>query len=151
MNKENVLKLANLLDAIEEDRFDMGGWNCGTAACIGGWAEALAADEEREARRSQPLSPGQVLLSVYAFDTESINPDAAEGEAAKWLGVDLPWAKGNIFYVMNGHASYYVSDPKGFYAHKFISSKRAAAVLRHWAVTGDLDWSVQGLSHDEPA
>lgn len=40
MNKECMLQLADYLDALPEEKFDMDNW-CGTACCIAGHAQKL--------------------------------------------------------------------------------------------------------------
>jgi hypothetical protein len=47
MNIDNMLALADLLDSVPPENFDMLEWHvvrqrCGTVACIGGWATDLA-------------------------------------------------------------------------------------------------------------
>lgn len=53
MNKDRLLKLADFLDTVPDDRFDMHTWAsggfepeaCGTVACAAGWACTIFKDE----------------------------------------------------------------------------------------------------------
>lgn len=38
MNKERLLKLADFLDTVPAEKFDLRTWQCGTTACAVGWA-----------------------------------------------------------------------------------------------------------------
>lgn len=91
MNVENMLKLADFLDNLPEKKFDMRQWfaervedkglgglrkridhfnvgnECGTTACIAGWAATLAVPDLKD--RSQRFS--------------------IEGEARRWLGLTI--------------------------------------------------------------
>jgi len=46
MNKENLIKVKDLIDGVPEEKFDMTDWavehSCGTAFCIAGYATILA-------------------------------------------------------------------------------------------------------------
>jgi hypothetical protein len=53
MHTERLLKLADFLDTLDENRFNLRGWvsedfepnKCGTVACACGWAGVIFADE----------------------------------------------------------------------------------------------------------
>lgn len=106
MNVTNLTRLADLLESPEaEGHFDIGTWfsykmpsrisgfairqqlhNCGTTACIGGWAAALGGEEgtignawsDKEVREWMGLPETGAYWSLcYAYPTESITPKQA--------------------------------------------------------------------------
>lgn len=78
--RDRVIRLRDFLAELPDERFDMGTWgaydvgtkklqhDCGTAACIGGWAERLfgrATDEPEAACASLGLDPCQGEALFY--------------------------------------------------------------------------------------
>lgn len=134
MNVENILKLAEVLESpAAEEHFDMSSWldhngdhdlpdeitynemikDCGTVACIAGWATVLAKGDEI------------VKEENYEF-----------GIGADYLDLEYTQAKHlftpGVFITVDGEeVSAYAATPK-----------QAAKVLRHLAATGEVDWDV---------
>ncbi len=119
-NKERLIQLAEVLESERaEKHFNMNTWfankryerpnkpmgiaiqDCGTIACIGGWAEVIA--------------------------NADLNWTDKQIEANKWL--DLTYAESDkLFY------------PVGYFGVN--NPKLAAKVVRHFAETGEVDWSI---------
>jgi hypothetical protein len=63
MHKERLLKLANFLETVEPERFDLSTWSdsnftpekCDTAACACGWATVIFKDEGFTLYNSMPM------------------------------------------------------------------------------------------------
>ena len=81
MNTENMLKLADLLDNVKPAKFNMGSWcqntdgedtsadhvgECGTTACIAGWAVVVAIPEP--IKRIEVLGDDQSGIAEFARD-----------------------------------------------------------------------------------
>lgn len=121
MNKANVLKLAQIIEAQKDiahfnadEGFNMASYlhPCGTPSCIAGFAayEALIEmgdDEEEAILRAKGLVP----------------------EAANWLGCD------HIEITELFH-------PPHIEAWEYITPQEVAKVLRHFAETGQIDWTL---------
>jgi hypothetical protein len=95
MNKENILKVAdaienaslakkqgigfNMINFFSEDRYDQTGNECGTTACIAGWAVAMEVGKEiqnmtnldikTKARRILGLTDSEASDLFYAHDS----------------------------------------------------------------------------------
>lgn len=127
MNKDNILKLAAIIEPLEnidtiygrrsKRQFAMNYimFDCGTPACIAGWAASCS-----HCRRN-----------IRDFDVV--------GDAAKWLGVDRDWAYENLFFPTE-HNAQLRGDGEVNYDN--ITAKVAAACLRELATfdalpTGD--------------
>lgn len=137
MNVERILAVA---DAIEQhtipwlgfnmsnykavDLVDHTGHDCGTTACIAGWANAIR-------------------LSLKATEPARAGWSEHDG-AADWLGIyEDNWPSDSIsdqlFYARN-HPDYQASDTKTCWDK--ISADQAVRTLRHLAATGNVDWTV---------
>jgi hypothetical protein len=136
MNTENILAVA---DAIEQHTIpwlgfnmtgykttgpDMTGHNCGTSACIAGWANAI------RLRLSQ--------------NTHIVNGWCEHDEAANWLGIEAYSGFGydstadQLFYARN-HPDYGNGAEACW---STIPAAQAVRTLRHLAATGNVDWTV---------
>lgn len=129
MNKQNILRLADALDNVELAKSHNIGFNmatfvstfdidrtehdCGTVACIAGWAVAMFGHNGKP--RASPLS----AMKLNNFPTP-------EEHATRTLGLSYVTAQ-SLFYP--GNPRYHQITPKV-----------AAATLRHLAETGVVDW-----------
>jgi hypothetical protein len=127
MNTQNITLLANLIEALPPERFNMRFWatqvgneaamvtaadlihDCGTCACIGGWAQALA---------TPPGERVDVRLGLTGDPTNA---------AAKWLGIDD-----------DQHLIEQLFMPDLDWAS--ITQAQAVATLRRLAETGEVQW-----------
>ena len=133
MNPERILAVADAIEkhTIPELGFNMGyffghdgelpdlsGHNCGTTACIGGYARTL------------------MVGSVHKADQGSYELD--EG---KWLDIDFTTVN-QLFYASNHPAA---NKSNGTWATEFksITPEQAVRTLRHLAATGTVDWTVE--------
>ena len=92
MNTKRALKLAQVLESLDEEQFDMGTWrqsaSCGTVGCIAGWAVELFAKE-----RHVPGGPSVGSLADHALDISALvasalfMPDGAEESYANVVEV----------------------------------------------------------------
>jgi hypothetical protein len=123
MNKERVLALAELIEkqphvGKEEETtegFDMAQWfhPCGTPACIAGWTLALKYGDWTPALQDKRGAGG------------------VEADAADYLGLEGTQSA-QLFFV--GHeAEKSLAD---------VTPQDAAKLLRHFAETGKVDWSI---------
>ena len=96
---EKILELANFIEALPPEQFDMGDFEC----CIAGWALHL---------------DGQDVLAPLLTGSPSTR-------ARDLLGIDGDRAS-NLFF---------------FGIHYHPTTKEAARVLRHLAITGEVDWN----------
>jgi hypothetical protein len=138
MNKENILKLAEVLESpAAEKHFCMGTWfndrahedglpinetfahsinNCNTTACIAGWCAVLAVPDRIVGRKN------------------------SEWEGHTWNG-DTVFEVGRAYLELDPNAAERLFAPRGR-AIAEDDPKQAAKVLRHLAETGEVDWSV---------
>lgn len=123
MNKENLTLLADTVEALEPPKFDMRHWLfpddknsclCGTPSCLWGWAEWL--------RRDKP-------------EKIEITPEYS-GNVDEWLGLDL-YQSDALFIPEDPTARY-----SGDHFRRTITPAHAAAVVRHFRDTGEIDWRV---------
>ena len=132
MNTDRILILANFIESLPDERLDMHLWasdgddenldqatatvlhNCGTAACIGGWTEALFNPDALQFRGTRGLW----------------SPDAPlpKDSAGTLLGLTVAQAH-DLF--MPPHTSGAWSD---------ITPAIAADTLRRLAETGQVEW-----------
>ena len=122
MNKERIRHLADVIERQPDAQAKLGAGfcmrkffhECGTPACIAGWAHALFSD------------PVDDALHFRASYSDEI------------LG--LSRRQGDLLFEPDNEHAYFgaVYGETGY-----VSAKRAAAVLRHLADTGEVDWSVR--------
>ena len=127
MNKERIEIVAKVLDnlAIRDPRaFNMGMWlsqrienECGTVACIAGWAVAKKVESEGE--QLVRMGGGSFMTNKDCF-VRSV-PNVAQ----EWLGLDDDQA-GELFH--------------GSTAAGSGGARIGAACLRNLAATGVVDW-----------
>jgi len=115
MNKERILALADLIESQPEHRFDMNSSDnpaCGSAACIGGWADWMRMKVHKASIRANP---------VYVDFTA----------AANWLKMEE-----------NGREFQMLCFPEEIGGPNYRDISKAAAVraLRKLAETGEVDW-----------
>jgi hypothetical protein len=121
MNIERIRQLADVIAAqphtplAAESGFNMNNWThtCGSPACIAGWANFIRTDDD-----------GTFLGDMVA--------------AAAWLGINIRQAA-ELFQPDEPDKD----EPDDILSWSDITPAHAAAVLRHLAVTGQVDWSVQ--------
>ncbi len=100
------------------------GGHCGTPACIAGWTVAIGHDNPTSVQNNDAFDEARALLGLTL--TEGVS----------------------LFMPSKSVACYYTTDPE---SQKHISPARAAAVLRHLAYTGIIDWSIRPEERTEPA
>lgn len=122
MNRERLSELADAIEAGREDLdFNMVDWidDCGTTACIAGWACAVFAPKDWE----QMTAPHYTGLYPRAASDRGVIADVAAEEL--------------------GFANYLEARPLfNPTNHLAASRNQAVRVLRHAANTGTIDWSV---------
>lgn len=122
MNKERLLELADVIEhtphkqiklvdnfdrEITPTFFNMGVWHCGSAACIGGWTNAL-----------------------YNTSQWDCSEQAAQA-------LDLDELTSDLLFFPNGYAGW-----QHGWEYEYVTPAMAATVLRHFADTGIVDWSI---------
>jgi hypothetical protein len=152
MNKENLLKLAEVLESpAAEAHFNMATWldhfgahaldlssipikdaleDCGTVACIAGWAARLA-------KPNAVIKPGDIesIAKEFLGFADTSPGFSTETAEAVERGELLECCKSDDLFV-----------PNSTYMKK-ATAKDAAKVVRHLVETGEVDWSV---IDDEP-
>jgi hypothetical protein len=126
MNVDRILRVADAIEKheIKDLGFNMGsyysmleedksGYGCGTTACIGGWAMALA-------------YPGNYLERPWSRD-KSGAPVFTNEAAAEWLGLDDERA--TELMLQDG----VIID---------ATAAEAVRTLRHLAATGEVNWNL---------
>ena len=136
MNRENVLRLADAIETSDDftmnvywHMWPLGDSDCGTPACLAGHAAALYHRDHGGYVDSRPCATTH--LGVHHFSTERT--------AAVFLGIDgNRELQGELFRPERDDARHFAAAdaPDG------ITGSRAAAVLRHFAATGEVDWAV---------
>ena len=140
MNKERILKLADVVEQQESQNlyeatfngFDMRafitssknekGYYCTAPACIAGWA-------------------------IYTFAPERFGGTIGHRTGREVLGLTNQQAL-DLFSPTSPRSNY-LAKPG---AHDYIKPKQAAAVLRHFALTGKIEWDrFAHLSHEDIA
>ncbi len=122
MNRERITRLADRVEQLPDDRFTMSRYqyNCGTAACIAGHAVAQMMEDGLISK--MPESP----LYVPSLTKE-------------YLGISDPTMFNHLFKPEHPYALWAADNV----LHRgYISKRRAAAVLRYLAETGEVDWSI---------
>lgn len=121
MNKANLLQLADALEhGLPAMQFDMSYWlhttDCGTAGCIAGHAAILSGKYPTDG-------------SYFETNAHDVSNDFLE-----------------LTDEMSNHLFTPSSDTRGFsynlFTYREITAPMAAAVVRHLAETGEVDWSV---------
>lgn len=117
----------------EAQNFDMRYWefNCGAPACIAGWARHLWGEEVGIYERFRARRPRR-----------HYNAPAPRAAAAA-LGIRDVETAMRLFEPQGYPASFHAEPGMANY----VSSGHAAAVLRHLADTGEVDWSVGAPAH----
>ena len=124
MNKDNILAVAKLIDALPEHLYDPGSFaepnvkkpRNGPAADIAGWAVAWAIDAKPEAK--------------YEFDnTYAVLQELFDVPAEQINRLISPYC--------NPYASALVTRDK----HRYITKERAVRQLRYFVEDGEVDWS----------
>lgn len=117
-NKENVLKLADLIDQQPESKFDIAriSHNCGSPSCIAGWAAW-----EQQGRPKVLMNNGQ----CWNGENNLIN------DALDFFGTDDK--DGSIRQELfrggyTGHDNFH------------ITKDMSVRTLRHFAETGEINW-----------
>lgn len=118
MNIENLALLAERLEALPSPEFSMCHWNCGTAACIGGWTERWWPEQD-------------------AYDALGLS-DSYYGEA-KQLFFPNPHRCSELADD-NGRANA-LCDRIWNRTQRLLPTD-AAKVVRNLIATGKVDWSV---------
>lgn len=142
MNAENILKVADAIEAAITTKtglngvlgFNMASFvnteptgykdhvdNCGTTACIAGWAYAIKTQATPEAMKDIISAEGRVGSGSY---------NKIPNTARDFLDLDQDQAD-DLF--MSDYAPIELYD---------IKPQTAVRVLRHLAATGEVDWNV---------
>ena len=136
LRRENVLALADHVEGLADSRYeDREGFymstlkhKCGTPACIAGWAAWLSGDrgnKRRHARWFRGLDGGGTLRA-----------------AREWLGLDsVSHVSHDLFTPTATYSEGYSFQVETPDAEGHITPRHAAAVLRHLAETGEVDWT----------
>lgn len=93
MNVENIKKVRDHIAGLPPERFSMREWDCGTAACLGGWTERFFVGDEEYLTVASimdclGISPSEAedLFHPGRFMTETFNPyDATPAQAVRVL------------------------------------------------------------------
>lgn len=124
LNTQEILALADHIEALPPEKFDMNRW-CGTAACIAGshvaWRDPKLFDE---------VSERQWLASHHL--------DRIWQESARRLGFTIEIAGPIPNLTLNRDKRV----PELYLRSGQPSNLQAAKVLRHLAATGKVDWSI---------
>lgn len=159
MNRENILKLALVLEDLTDDRFDISHWvsesssgmendrlsisDCGTAGCVAGWALAIKHNGVVELYDGCESDRDEYGLEEYSYPYSSVPHRAAE-----WLGLPKAFAD-KIFYpdyqsVWHMYRNDYQLEPSSptseFYNN--IHPKYAADIL-HRILNGEFDDEIE--------
>lgn len=142
LNKEKLERLASLIEVQKHVTFENGDnprdategftmicvtHTCGTPACIAGFGVALAQEDVTDAGRKvieERRSPYNVVASWL---TDTLQPD---GETTESYSL-TPFT--------------YLFEPEDYEAGKLwshITPAEAARVIRHFAATNEVDWSI---------
>jgi len=82
LNKENIGRLINRLEATPDVNFDMGEWTaeaaCGTVACIAGHAALMRLADEQE--------PGLKVIQAHIYKGD-YHVSSVSSYAAEWMGL----------------------------------------------------------------
>lgn len=125
MKTDRILEIADLIEAGRDDMaFDMETYgtqnhDCGSAACIAGWANARYG----KTGRASAFKP----VRAAALNDPHDNP---HGYAAETLGLSAPVA--SSLFVPNS-----CDEGVSIFA---VTADHAVRTLRHLAATGEVDW-----------
>jgi hypothetical protein len=135
MNKQRILELADLIEAgnsklgfnmrdwisdtSTDEALDLSGHDCGTTACIGGWAIARWGKSGRCKGTSVPRAQ-KIARYESPFDVAKVLLDLDQDTASDLMAPD---------YRLRGHGR--LGD---------LTQARAVATLRHLAETGEVKW-----------
>lgn len=135
MNVENILKVAdaienhkipwlgfNMEDYVSTDLDDKSGHNCGTVACIAGWAAAVNNLESKVPPNPNRTRRGEILGGDIVWAEESVQV------GAEFMGLDYGQYE-ELFHP--SECNWETIDPE-----------KAVRTLRHLAATGEVDWTV---------
>ena len=143
LRADNVQKIIDLLEALPDHKFDMSAWiakpadteagqftpeqlkHCGTACCIGGWAEVLRREEE-----GYKLEFHKNAGSALSYMTYS-----GEEYAGNWIGLADWGERHDLFYAPDA--------PTGLFG---IHKENAIGVLKDMIARNSTtpDWSPEG-------
>jgi hypothetical protein len=130
MNRENILAVADaiekhsipdlgfnmaaLIDQTSENYPDVSGHNCGTVACIAGWATFIAKGmiPGEQQWSASVLAPGRLFLDITQEQASRLFSPAGEYD-----------------------------DEAKYAIYAGITPSQAVSVLRHLAETGEVDWN----------
>ncbi len=149
MNVDRINQLADYLDT-DPDGFRMCQYYnaCGTPACIAGHTSFIFKDEARwevTIPKILHMVEGDNLEYVLALESldngESIVRENHYFVAQLLLDLD-PDSAHDLFIPMTSQGDYSVTNKD---ADNYITSRHAAAVLRHLAKTGKVDWSLKPI------
>ena len=121
MNKNNVLKLAKVVEKSTTYDQRLYAHVCGTPACIAGHAALLAEPD------GQLVAPTERCGAHFKFSDGEIG--YISETAQTWLGLE-EWPAAELF------------DPHPLGEDEDATSAQAGQVLRHLAETGEVDWMV---------
>jgi hypothetical protein len=116
------VKVRDKIARIDPEQFRMDEWVCGTAACIGGWADLLMH------HKSEP-------------DADFDSP-VPVSEISWWLGL-TPNQKEELFYPLTDNYRYTCGFPD---QGAFITRDHAVRVIDHLIKTGEVDWELTTVS-----
>ena len=145
MNVDNIQLLINKISTLsrghntgpDEKAFDMSSvlHDCGTPACIAGWALALRLQSEGPELES--------MIDEYRV----AHPEVRE-RASIMLGTEMSIAR-DFLGLDNGRAKdlFHADGVSSFFWEK-IEPEAAVKVLQHLINTGKVDWSVAELPED---
>lgn len=114
--RERLVILRNFIAALPDERFDMSTWHqrkdCGTCACIGGWAAVL-----------------------FGLNDVGGGPTISPAEVAEYLGLSVPNAFRLFYPPVTIHRW-----GKALKPYK-ATHKEAVKVIDHYLATGEVSWS----------
>tara|TARA_R110002153_G_scaffold274298_2_gene448221 strand:- start:36546 stop:36908 length:363 start_codon:yes stop_codon:yes gene_type:complete len=118
MNPKRILQLADYLEALPEDEFNMRRWVCGTTACIGGHCERMVMGS-----KIIPDSSHYFVLSNRKLPCAKIYLELTDEQ------------EDDLFYPRIDHNGL-TGDLNS------ITLPMAIKTLRNFAATGNIKWSV---------
>ena len=154
MNKERMLQLADFLENLPEEKFNMETWaysssgktgefvdpnNCNTTCCIAGWTVALFNDFNPIIPNSKRMYEDSIakeatrLLDLHreqAVDLFFANPDSYWGYYEKELSITLNECD-DLYEINNKQAAYVIRD---------IANGNLYAFNNKYSFVSDEDW-----------
>jgi hypothetical protein len=120
LNKCNILALADVIEKMPDEQFDMGTWgmqqSCGTVACIAGWAHHLTPEADRKENES---ATGRAKLGLGHWQADELFLGYERGPNDNLIDIPL----------------------------ETITNQWAAACLRNLAETGRVEWTKTKPDH----